>query len=116
MVGMMPHGWSRLAGLTTQISLHAWGARGMHGWRHDVSWLAEARRPPDPDFSAEALGMHGWRHDASCVVEARRLLNPDFSAEVLEACMVGGMLPHGMSRLAGLTTEIVCKGARGMHC
>ena len=92
----------------------------------------------------DARGMHGWRHVAPWDVQARSSLDPDFCAEVLEACMVGGMMSHGWSRSASLSTQIsvqtfsrhawleaccfmggrgpqasrpgsLCRGARGIH-
>ena len=100
---------------------------------HLVSWLVEARRPFKACSCLDVLEAcmvggilpHGWsrladlsshdwvslcsRHawlEAYCLMGGRRPLKPCSCLEVLEACMVGGILSHGWSRLAGLSVNV----------
>ena len=101
------------------------GARGIHEGRPLVSWVVEPRRPIEACSCPEVLeacmvaaivfqcmfvsrgarGMHGCRHLVSQVVEPRRPLKPFKCLEVLEACIVGGILSHGWSKVAGLSSH-----------
>ena len=104
--GMMSHELPRLAGFPTQISLQRCSR---HAWLEACCPMgcpgSQFSRPRL--LCRGARGMHGWRHDVSWVVEVRKPLDPDFCADLLEACMVGGMLLHGWSRSAGFSTRIV---------
>ena len=75
----------------------------MHGCRHLVSC---ARLAGQCRCFESARGMHGWRHLVSWVVEARRPLKPCRCLEVLEAYIIGGILFHGWSSFAGFSSHV----------
>ena len=72
----------------------------------------EACKPLNP-CSAERCSRHAW-FDAYCPIDGRGLQSsqPMFCPEMLEACVVGCILPHGWSRVASLSAHVLPKGVR----
>ena len=95
--GLLSHGWPSLAGL----SRHVLAPRcSRHAWLQPSFFQSMF-------VSRGARGMHACRHLVSQGVEPRRPLKPFKCLEVLEACIVGGILSHGWSKVAGLSSHVL---------
>ena len=125
--GLLSHGWSSLAGLSRHVlaprcSRHAWLQPSFSSQCLCLEVLEACMIGGIMSHGCSRVGglsnrdcASRWsRHvclEASCLMGGRGSQASQsmflFRLEVLEACMVGGILPHGWPRLAGFSRHVL---------